>query len=264
MRRMRAGIILAGLAIAILNNLGAGVEVSSKIDFDSDENDEILEKDSTFGANSKNPASPELILHAPKPSAFNWRGSELVKASEPRKRRIYPSHDNSVKEPKIINNIQVVVNSNDSISDSCEHGICNVSVSSKVDEKGNIVTEIHLSITTKAKPNVKIDDVPVISGFQGASKDKQPILHSINSPRSMHTQFHRDNIPQIQTDYRRHGEPWHGRIFQRPQIYWNYQLGDYGNIGFRSHNTWQRDRPIVDDKIEPPLSKTKPSDDINF
>jgi len=91
------------------------------------------------------------------------------------------------------------VNSNDSITNenSCEHGICNVSVSSKLDEKGNIVTEVHLSIITKAKPNVKIDDVPVINGFQGVNEDydKQPIFHSISSPRSMH--LHTHNIPQV-------------------------------------------------------------------
>jgi len=73
-----------------------------------------------------------------------------------------------------------------------------VSVSSKSDEKGNIITEVHLSIITKAKPNVKIDDIPVINGFRGVSEnDKQPIFRSINSPRSMHVHLYRDNIPQV-------------------------------------------------------------------
>lgn len=107
----------------------------------------------------------------------------------------------SAKQTKIINNIQVVVNSNDSIAngDSCEHGICNVSVSSKPDEKGNIITEVHLSIITKPKPNVKIDDVPIINGFRGVSEDynRQPIFHSINSLRSIHTHLYRNNIPQV-------------------------------------------------------------------
>lgn len=90
------------------------------------------------------------------------------------------------------------MNSNDSIlnRDSCERDICNVFVSSKSDEEGNIVTEVHLSIITKAKPNAKID-VPVINGFQGVSEDKQPIFHSINSPHSMRAYLHRDNTPQV-------------------------------------------------------------------
>lgn len=93
--KMQTKIILAVcLAITMLNNFGAGVEVSSKIDFDSKENEETLDNP-TFGTtvNPKKSVNPsESILRASKPSTFVWRGSELVKASEPRKRRIYLSH----------------------------------------------------------------------------------------------------------------------------------------------------------------------------
>ncbi|XP_018401322.1 PREDICTED: uncharacterized protein LOC108778601 [Cyphomyrmex costatus] len=141
-----------------------------------------------------------------------------------------------------------------------------MSISSKSDEKGNIVTEVHLSIMTKAKPNVKIEDIPVINGFRGVSEDynKQPSFHSINSPRSVEARLNLNNIPQIQFNYHGYGEPWHGRTFRPPQMYWNYHYGNHGNVKFRSHKTWTRDRPIVDDKIEPPLSKTKSSDNYNY
>lgn len=90
--KMRTGIILAGcFAITMLNNFGAGIEVSSKIDFDSQENVETLDNP-TFGTivNPKKSVNPlESILYASKPSTFVWHGGELVKASEPRKRRIY-------------------------------------------------------------------------------------------------------------------------------------------------------------------------------
>jgi len=46
-------------------------------------------------------------------------------------------------------------------------------------------------------------------------------------------------------------------------MYWN-QYGNYGNIRFRDHKAWPRDRPVVDDKIESPLSKTKPSDETKL
>ncbi|XP_011639845.1 uncharacterized protein LOC105428934 [Pogonomyrmex barbatus] len=208
--KMLAKIILSGyFAIVTFNNFSIGVKVSSNVDLDSNEETIALDN-TTFDTivNLKKSANPpESILHASK-STF-WHGSELIRASEPRKRKIYPSHDDSAKQPKIINNIQVVVN-NDSIpnENSCEHGICNVTVSSKQDEKGNIVTEVHLSIITRAKLN-KIDDVPVITGFRGVNEDhaKQPIFHSINSPRLMHTHLHRDNIPQV-----------------RIVIYWNSHL----------------------------------------
>lgn len=73
---------------------------------------------------------------------------------------------------------------------------------------------------------------------------------------------------QIQTNYQGYGEPWyqHRRTFQRPHGYWNYRhFEDRGisNVGCnRGCKTWPRDTPVVDDKIESPLSKTKPSDSI--
>lgn len=101
---MQTRIILVGcFTIVIFNNFGAGVEVSSKIDFDSSENEETL-ANSTFDTimNPKKSASPsESILRASKPSTFTWDyGSELVKASEPRKRRIYPSHVSNRRHKK--------------------------------------------------------------------------------------------------------------------------------------------------------------------
>ncbi|KYN19616.1 hypothetical protein ALC57_08092 [Trachymyrmex cornetzi] len=264
--KMQTRIILTGcFVIMIFNNFGTSVKVSSKVDLDSNENEETLDNPTFTILNLKKSAnSPESILRASNPSTLIWRqGNEFVK--EPRKRRIYTLHENSAKQPKIINNIQVVVNSNDSMpnENSCKNSICNVSISSKLDEKGNIVTEVYFSIITKAKPNVKIDDVPVINGFRGISEDydKQPIFHSINSPRSIDGHLYFNNIPQVQSNYHGYGEPRYGRTFRQPQMYWNYHFGNHGNVRFRGHKTRVRDRPIVDDKIEPPLSKTKPGDD---
>lgn len=93
--KMQTRTILAGcFAIAMLNNFGTGIEVSSKIDFDSTENEETLDNP-TFGTtvNPKKSVNPaESILRGSKSSTFVWRGNELVKAREPRKRRIYLSH----------------------------------------------------------------------------------------------------------------------------------------------------------------------------
>ncbi|XP_012231327.2 uncharacterized protein [Linepithema humile] len=252
--------------IATFKHFGTSVEVSSKIDFDSDENEETLNSTS-FDINLNKSANPsESGLRASKlPTMPLRRGSELIKSSEPRKRRIHPSHNHDLAgQPKVINNIQIVVNANDSIpsENSCKHGVCNVSVSSKPDGEGNIVTEVHLSIITNTKPNVKIDDVPVIESFRGINENRveQPIFYSINTPSAVYA--HRSNIPQIQTNYQGYGEPWyqHQRTFQRPHGYWNYRhFEDRDNVGYRGHKTWPRDKPVIDDKIEPPLSKTKPS-----
>ncbi|KYQ55597.1 hypothetical protein ALC60_05519 [Trachymyrmex zeteki] len=204
--KMQTRIILTGyFMIMIFNNFGMSIKVSSKIDLDSNENKETLDNPTFTILNSQKSANPpESILRASNPSTLIWRqGNEFVK--EARKSRIYTWHEDSAKQPKIINNIQVVVNSNDSIlnENSCKYGICNVSISSKSDEKGNIVTEVHFSIITKEKPNVKFDDIPVINGFRGVSKDydKRPIFHSINSPRSIDAHLYFNNIPQVRKKF---------------------------------------------------------------
>ncbi|EFN69134.1 hypothetical protein EAG_14392 [Camponotus floridanus] len=267
--KMRARTILvACFAILTFNNIDTeSVEVSSKVDFDSDENKETL-SNATFVTIVKLNDSADLsksISRASEPSRASWRHkSGLVKSNEPRKRRICSSQDDSTKQPKIINNIQIVINSNDSLpnENSCkDSGICDVSVSSKPDGKGNIVTEVHLSIITNAKPNAKIDDIPVIDSFQGIKDhEEKPIFHPI-SRNPLYS--HRDNIPQIQTNYQGYGEPrYHHRTFQRPRTYWSYHHFRNGdNVEFRGRKIRPQDKPIVDDKIDPPLSRTKLSDD---
>lgn len=105
--KMQTRIILAGcFAIAMFNHFGTtGVDVSSKIDFDSNENEETL-GNPTYGTtmNPKKSVNPsESILRAPESSSFIWHyRNGLVKASEPRKRRIYPSHVSNRHHKKII------------------------------------------------------------------------------------------------------------------------------------------------------------------
>ncbi|XP_011145606.2 uncharacterized protein LOC105186826 [Harpegnathos saltator] len=267
MKTQTGTILVACLAIAAFKSPAASVEVSSKVDLDSDENEDTS-SNMAFDAIEDPNKSASLSRMSEQPTADWHRGSELVKPRETRKRRIYTARDASSSQPKVINNIQIVVNGNGSLPsvNSCKRGICNVSVSSKPDGKGNIVTEVHLSIITKAKPDVlEVNDVPVIDGFRGASKElnERPIVYPTHSLNLLHSYLHREYIPQIQTSYQGYGEPWyqHRRIFQQPPVYWNYQsFGDRGE-GFRGHKTWSRERPVVDDKIEPPLSKTKPSKD---
>lgn len=92
--KMRTRTVLAAcFAIVTFNKFGtASVKVSSKVDLDSDENEETL-SNATFDtvANPNESADPlESISRAFKPSIISWHhGSELVKSNEPRKRRIY-------------------------------------------------------------------------------------------------------------------------------------------------------------------------------
>jgi len=88
-------IFTACFVIMIFNNFGMGVEVSSNIDLNSNENEETLGNPilDIITNSEKSASPPESTLHATKPSTFVWRhGSEFVKTNEQRKRRIYPSH----------------------------------------------------------------------------------------------------------------------------------------------------------------------------
>lgn len=98
--KMEPRIILAGcFVIVMLNNFGTGIKVSSKIDLDSDENEETLDN-STFVTivNPKKSANPDSSLRASKSSTYEYilrHGNEFIKANEPRKRRIYLSQVNN-------------------------------------------------------------------------------------------------------------------------------------------------------------------------
>ncbi|XP_032662638.1 uncharacterized protein LOC116840252 [Odontomachus brunneus] len=269
MKAQTGTILVACLAIVTFNDVVAGVEVSSKVELDSDENEDTLSNTASDADPSESAYTSESISSVSKLPAVGWRReSELVKPRGTRKRRIYTARDDSSSQPKVINNIQIVVNGNDSLPsvNSCKHSICDVSVSSKPDGKGNIVTEVRLSIVTRAKSNVQVNDVPVIDGFRGASKEsrEQPTFHP-TSTSNLYSHLYRDYTPQIQSNYQGYGESWYQqrRTFQRPSMYLGYQnFGDRGD-GFRGHKTWSRERAIVDDKIEAPLSKTKSSNDTN-
>lgn len=92
--KMRMRIVFACFAILTFNNIDtANIEVSSKVDFDSDENKETLNNVTfvtTFVKLNDSTDPSESISRAPEPSRSSWRHrSEFVKSNEPRKRRIY-------------------------------------------------------------------------------------------------------------------------------------------------------------------------------
>lgn len=102
-------ILVACFAILTFNNIDtASVEVSSKVDFDSDENKETL-SNTTFVTIVKlnDSADPsESISRASEPSRTSWRHrSELVKSNEPRKRRICSSQVSVIDVTKKKNNL---------------------------------------------------------------------------------------------------------------------------------------------------------------
>lgn len=98
MRSQTSTILIVCFAIVMPNNFGMSVEVSSMVDLDSDESEETPGS-TTLGIiispmDQGEAADPsESVLRAPTSIVIGRRrGSGLVKATEPRKRRIYPSH----------------------------------------------------------------------------------------------------------------------------------------------------------------------------
>lgn len=107
MKSHTSAILVACFAIAVSSDFGMSVEVSSMVDLDSDESEETLNSttlDTIVDQNKSADPLLESVLRASKLAVIGRRrGSELVKASEPRKRRIYPSHVSSGSYKEITN-----------------------------------------------------------------------------------------------------------------------------------------------------------------
>jgi len=79
MKSRTSGILVVCFAIALANNFGTSIEVSSMVDLDPDESTGTSDQD-----------DPIPVLHVSRSAMIGRRrGSEFAKASEPRKRRIY-------------------------------------------------------------------------------------------------------------------------------------------------------------------------------
>ncbi|KZC05235.1 hypothetical protein WN55_08842, partial [Dufourea novaeangliae] len=173
--------------------------------------------------------------------------------------------DDSTKLSNVIDNIQIIINGQEikPSVDGCQNGFCKVSVSSTCDDEGNIITDVHLRMVTKAETDLQINDIPVVDGLRGVETSRdQPVDHHHRIPSSPST-YLRNNFPQIQTRFR-DGEPWYqgGRNFQRPQIIWHYHRPiNFAGGRFPQYGGRPAGAPVVDDKIEAPLSKTKGNND---
>lgn len=77
--------------------------------------------------------------------------------------------NDSTKQPNVIDNLQIVINGKEMKSgvDACKSGVCKMSVTSSLDEEGNIVTDVHLRVITKVETDLKTNDIPIIDGIRG-------------------------------------------------------------------------------------------------
>ncbi|XP_033351542.1 uncharacterized protein LOC117234447 [Bombus vosnesenskii] len=210
------------------------IEISSQIVFDSQENErdpnDFYSKDSL----NLNQVNDRLATtrRIPKSFIFAINSENAFRMSN--KKRSHFIQDDPTRQPAVINNIQIIVNENGTKSgiDVCKNGICNISVSSRLNDEGNIATDVHLTVITKLETDFKTNDIPIVDGVRGVANTYDLGLRHLNRSRPSTYLY---NTPQIQSRYQG-GEPWYQgrRSFQRPRI-----------------------KPVVDDKIEPPLSKTQ-------
>lgn len=80
--------------------------------------------------------------------------------------------------------------------DTCKNGICNVSVLSKLNEEGDIETDIHLNVITKVESNFETYDIPIVDGVRGVENtyDRSSDLPSLGNSRSLAYLY---SIPQV-------------------------------------------------------------------
>ena len=105
-----------------------------------------------------------------------------------------------MKQPIVVNNIQITVSENGTKSsiDMCKNGICNVSVSSKLNNDGNIIiTNVHLTITTKLETDFKTNDIPIVDGVRGIENTYNRYYNHLNRSRPLLYLY--KNIPQVKS-----------------------------------------------------------------
>ncbi|XP_015111717.1 uncharacterized protein LOC107037600 [Diachasma alloeum] len=136
---------------------------------------------------------------------------------------------------------------------SCQNGLCDFSTSTVRDSEGNLITTIKFSIITKTR-DIKVEDIPVIDGVRGIYPERAPPL---NFPDR--SDFSR-NIPQIYKQIPSNFAPSFGppkNHFVRPQTDPYYSTSFARGIYVpRGQNSGMTGRDLIDDKIQPPFSKT--------
>nr|XP_033193224.1 uncharacterized protein LOC117158447 [Bombus vancouverensis nearcticus] len=233
-KRIREIALFVFLTVFAWESYISCIEISSQIVFDSQENErdpnDFYSKDSL----NLNQVNDRLATtrRIPKSFIFAINSENAFRMSN--KKRSHFIQDDPTRQPAVINNIQIIVNENGTKSgiDVCKNGICNISVSSRLNNEGSIVTDVHLTVITKLEADFKTNDIPIVDGVRGVANTYDLGLRHLNRSRPSTYLY---NTPQIQSRYQG-GEPWYQgrRSFQRPRI-----------------------KPVVDDKIEPPLSKTQ-------
>ncbi|XP_076277369.1 uncharacterized protein LOC143207592 [Lasioglossum baleicum] len=242
--RMKAIIVAILLVVYAPKNFVCCADISSQIDL------ETHERDRNFGdLDSKDFVDFNKINSQ---SEFSYLLGEL------RKRNSDVARGDRSKMSEIINNVQIIIDGKEIKPrlDGCENSVCKVSMSSTRDDEGNVITDVHLRIITKPEMDSKVNEIPVVDGVRGVEGSHD---HPVVSSRP--TTYLRNDIPQIQTRFQ-DGEPWHqgGRTFQRPQIMWRYHVPvQFTGRLFPQYGGRPAAVPVVDDKIEPPLSKTQRS-----
>ncbi|XP_034934744.1 uncharacterized protein [Chelonus insularis] len=189
----------------------------------------------------------------------NIKGDEILRKGVTTKSR-YPQNkpDSSCSglDVTVINNIQLVLDNNESNiipinQRNCQNNICAASATTTKDQQGNLVTTVNLKIITKMK-DIKVHDVPVIDGVRG--------LYPLNN----FNPNHKPNKPQIYRQNTNTFQPSFGvpkTYFSRPHTD-SFYFYNRGISREESHgqSPWMTGRDTIDDKIEPPLSKTTTND----
>ncbi|CAD1479831.1 unnamed protein product [Heterotrigona itama] len=227
-------VLVVLFVISALKNYISCIEISSQIVFDSRENEGNSNDFNLRDFLNLNEVHDQAATTQQISKSFISKINSENELRMLNTERSDSMEDDSLKQPIVINNIQITVSGNGTMSstDVCKNGICNVSVSSRLNNEGNIVTNVHLTITTKLETDFKTNDIPIVDGVRGIENTYNRYYNHLNHSRPLLYLY--KNIPQIQSRYQG-GEPWYQnrRSIQRSEV-----------------------KPVVNDKIKPPFSKT--------
>ncbi|XP_043515948.1 uncharacterized protein LOC122531805 [Frieseomelitta varia] len=234
-KQIKETVLFVLLTISALKNYISCMEISSQIVFDSRENEGNSNDFSLRDFLNLNEVHDQIATAQQILKSFTFKINSENELRMLNTKRSDFIGDDSLEQPVVINNIQITVNGNGTKStvDVCKNGICNVSVSSRLNDEGDIITNVRLTIATKLKTDFKKNDIPIVDGIRGIENT----YNHLNRSRPLLYLY--KTIPQIQSRYQG-GEPWYQnrRSIEKPEV-----------------------KPVVDDKIDPPFSKTQSNEE---
>ncbi|XP_043269807.1 uncharacterized protein [Venturia canescens] len=240
------------IAFLLIFSISSAIKISSKIDLESEEECSDLPSTNLDPVTIVIKNEPEIPKESSQFRPSTWRsnsGGSFFSGNPGNSIKTRNPHNPFMGEPRMVKNIHITVNGKDVSSSipasvNCEKNTCETTITMNKNEEDNEIVSVSVKVVTKSK-TLGVEDVPVIDGIRASGYDNvSPTLFPKHG--RAHPTFIDNNIPQGQLPRRNRPRQPSASFYPR----------NFGSRVPTAWNPWIPGRSPVDDKIEPPLSKT--------